>query len=207
YNQNLNEDSSSFELEESELPGMEKDWMIARKQSNGKYKVTLKYPDYFPIQRFCSDSKTRFKLQQAFDSKCNDVNAPIIEELVQLRSEKAKLLGKKCHSDHVLEVRVAKSSENVQTFLKTLSKQLQQLHDDDIKILLKLKEEYYIRIREEKEFGVDENLVKEYFPVNVVVQGALDIYQELLSLKCPTLQSVGQNDQSVSVNATITEYI
>ncbi|ETO32764.1 thimet oligopeptidase, partial [Reticulomyxa filosa] len=82
-------------------------------------------------------------------------------------------------------------------------------------ILLKLKEEeakakgqpfdnrltmydfrYYIRIREEKEFGVDENLVKEYFPVNVVVQGALDIYQELLSLKCPTLQSVVQKDQS-----------
>lgn len=39
---------------------------------------------------------------------------------------------------------------------------------------------YYIRKAEELEFKVDYETVKQYFPLNVVTAGLLQIYQDLL---------------------------
>ena len=36
---------------------------------------------------------------------------------------------------------------------------------------------------EEKEFNLDHQVIKEYFPLDVVTKGLLDIYQLLLQLK------------------------
>jgi thimet oligopeptidase len=41
---------------------------------------------------------------------------------------------------------------------------------------------YYIRKAEELEFKVDYETVKQYFPINVVTTGLLQIYQDLLGL-------------------------
>ncbi len=42
---------------------------------------------------------------------------------------------------------------------------------------------YYDNAFVEKTLGLDDNLVKEYFPVDVVVPAILEIYQELLGVK------------------------
>lgn len=47
---------------------------------------------------------------------------------------------------------------------------------------------YYIRKAEEKEFKVDYETVKQYFPMNVVTAGLLQIYQDLLGSVLPLLQ-------------------
>ncbi|XP_030851845.1 thimet oligopeptidase isoform X1 [Strongylocentrotus purpuratus] len=42
---------------------------------------------------------------------------------------------------------------------------------------------YFMNMSEEKRYSVDHNKLKEYFPLEKVIQGSLDIYQELLGLK------------------------
>ena len=96
---------------------------------------------------------------------------------------------------------MAKNPENVKSFLETLSSQLQTLWKKEREVILKYKEEdfkamgrkfngeinaedfwYYITLIQEKEFSVDQEQLKEYFPIDVVTKGLMDIYQRLLGL-------------------------
>ena len=51
---------------------------------------------------------------------------------------------------------------------------------------------YYDRIFVEKTLDLDDNLVKEYFPVDVVVPVILEIYQELLGVTFVEIKNDGK---------------
>ncbi|KAE8294699.1 Thimet oligopeptidase [Larimichthys crocea] len=93
--------------------------------------------------------------------------------------------------------------EGAQTVLdlEELARKLKPLGDEERSVILKLKEKecqkrnlpfngelhawdtrYFMTQVEETQYAVDQNLLKEYFPMEVVTQGLLDIYQELLCL-------------------------
>ena len=97
------------------------------------------------------------------------------------------------------EVKMAKNPENVKSFLETLSPKLQTLWQKEREAILRYKEEefkamgrefngkinkedfwYYITTIQEKE--LDQEQLKEYFPIDVVTKGLMDIYQRLLGL-------------------------
>ena len=159
----------------------------------------------------------------------------ILKELVDLRAQKASLLGFNTHADFVLEMNMAKSSKMVATFLGTalgcggeerahalgrvcctqpraltlpvmvfldeLAEKLKPLGEKERAVILDLKKKecekrglefdnrinawdmrYYMNQVEETKYSVDQNLLKEYFPMQVVTTGLLAIYQELLGL-------------------------
>nr|AYE67184.1 thimet oligopeptidase [Scatophagus argus] len=201
FNKNLNEDTTSLSFSRDELGGLPEDFLSSLEQDGDKLKVTLKYPHYFPTMKKCFVPETRRKLEEAFNSRCKEENSAILKELVELRAQKSSLLGFSTHADFVLEMNMAKSGKKVANFLEELACKLKPLGDEERSVILTLKEKecqkrnlpftgelhawdtrYFMTQVEETQYAVDQNLLKEYFPMEVVTQGLLDIYQELLGL-------------------------
>ncbi|XP_069042319.1 thimet oligopeptidase [Lepisosteus oculatus] len=202
FNKHLNEDTTSLSFSREELGGLPEDFLSSLEtDEDGKLKVTLKYPHYFPTMKKCHVPETRQKMEEAFNSRCKEDNSEILKELVELRAQKCALLGFFNHADFVLEMNMAKSSKQVAVFLDELAQKLKPLGQEERAVILKLKEKecekrgpkfdgqihawdtrYYMTQVEETQYAVDQNLLKEYFPMEVVTQGLLDIYQDLLGL-------------------------
>lgn len=191
---------------------------VSNKQANffqslqndeGKCKVTMQYPHFFPASKKAKNPETRRRLETCYQSRCMVENTKILEELVELRHQQAELLGYANHASYVHELRMAKSPENVTKFLSELAAKLQPLWSEEKAELLALKAQeckdhdwefdgklnfwdmkYYCNLIEETKYSVDQQKLKEYFPLHKVTQGLLKIYQELLCLKFQIVENV-----------------
>lgn len=218
FNKNLNEDMTSLSFTRDELGGLPEDFLSSLEKDGEKLKVTLKYPHYFPTMKKCFVPETRRKLEEAFNSRCKEENSAILKELVELRAQKSSLLGFTTHADFVLEMNMAKSGKKVASFLEELARKLKPLGDEERSVILKLKEKecqkrnlpfrgelhawdtrYFMTQVEETQYAVDQNQLKEYFPMEVVTQGLLDIYQELLGLSFEQVQGAAVWHPDVSL--------
>jgi len=202
FGKNLNEENTILEFTEEQLSGLSDDFIKSlEKGSSGKLQVSLKYPHYFPCMKKARNPETRKTMETAFNSRCKKENSAILEELVKLRDQKAKILGYPSHAAFVLEMRMAKSPEVVAEFLTSLAKKLQPLKAEERTLFLQYKAEesekygypndqkinnwdlrYFMNMAEERKYAIDHEKLKEYFPMSVVTEGLLKIYQDLLGL-------------------------
>ncbi|KAJ3222122.1 hypothetical protein HDU81_010135 [Chytriomyces hyalinus] len=204
FSKNLGEENTKLFFDKAELDGLPADFIdrLTKREEDGKFEVSLKYPDAVPVLKLCHVDTTRAAMEAAFNSRCKDTNAEILDKLVKLRHEQALLLGFPNHASYILDVRMAKTPETVQTFLNTLNQKLQPLLDHDMKALLAIKEKtklarnepfdgklhpydmsYYINLIELEQYQVDHEALKKFFPLHVVTKGLFEIYQKLLGLR------------------------
>uniref|UniRef100_A0A671SWA7 Thimet oligopeptidase-like n=1 Tax=Sinocyclocheilus anshuiensis TaxID=1608454 RepID=A0A671SWA7_9TELE len=183
FNQNLNEENTVLLFSQEDLVGLAESYVNGlEKAEDGWYKVTLAYPHYFPLMKRCHVPETRRKMEMAFHSRCKDVNTAILEQLIELRARLAKLLGFSSHANYVLEMTVAKNSENVARFLDELYKRLRPVGEQERQYLLSLKRADC----ERRGLAFDGQLHAwdmPYYMNQVVTEGLLNIYQDLLGLR------------------------
>uniref|UniRef100_A0A8C4ZZ37 Thimet oligopeptidase 1 n=1 Tax=Gadus morhua TaxID=8049 RepID=A0A8C4ZZ37_GADMO len=201
FSKNLNEDTTRLGFTREQLGGLPEDFLGSLEVEGAMLQVSLKYPHYFPTMKKCWNPETRKALENAFNSRCQQENSSILKQLVSLRGQKSALLGFSTHADFVLEMNMAKSGQKVAGFLEDLGRKLRLLGEEERAVLLQLKEKecekrglafdgqlhawdtrYYMTQVEELHYAVDQNQLKEYFPMEVVTEGLLAIYQELLGL-------------------------
>ncbi|KAM9841050.1 neurolysin, mitochondrial [Aulostomus maculatus] len=202
FNKNLNEDNTSLVFSERELDGLADSYLNGlEKTADGRYRVTLEYPHYHPLMKRCHNPETRRKMETAFHSRCQEENTVILEQLIQLRAKVADLLGYSSHANYVLEINMAKSVSNVSDFLDQFHETLKPIGIKERKYILALKKReclmkgldydgqinawdlpYYMNQVEQCKFAVNKDKLVEYFPLDVVTEGLLGIYQELLGL-------------------------
>ena len=198
YNVNLNNYKDELVVAREELDGLGETYINRLERTkDGKYIVTLKYPDYNPFMSSAKSEKARKALQEKFARRGGKENVKLLEDTVELRRKQAALLGFKRYPDYVLPVRMAKNYETLEAFLKNLQKEVTPLAQDEMKAYLKLKEEttgqqademtawnlpYWSNQYKKKYYQVDDDKIKEYFPADKVISGMFEVFGNLFGI-------------------------
>jgi Zn-dependent oligopeptidase len=149
--------------------------------------------------KFSKNRNLRKQMFLGFGSKAfkdNEFNnEQNVLEIVKLRLERAQLLGFESHANFVLEERMAKSIDNVETFLDDIldkslpvaKKEIEELkafalESDNLNDFQKWDKAYYTEKLKQKTFDLDEETLKPYFELNQVIKGMFDITSKLFNL-------------------------
>jgi len=112
---------------EEDLKGLTEGQLAAAKEAadgmenaKGKYAFTIHLPSMEPFLQNCQNRELRKELWTAYSTRCLDgshSNKKIINEIVNLRLEKAKILGFDNYANYVLDDCMAKNADNVYELL------------------------------------------------------------------------------------------
>eukprot|EP01095_Lingulamoeba_sp_RSL-Kostka_P012910 TRINITY_DN5214_c5_g3_i1.p1 TRINITY_DN5214_c5_g3~~TRINITY_DN5214_c5_g3_i1.p1 ORF type:complete len:663 (+),score=254.49 TRINITY_DN5214_c5_g3_i1:1-1989(+) len=219
FQKNLNEDKTTVEFMGEDLEGMSDDFksglkVIKEYKHDTVYEVTMKYPHLFPILKNATKASTRETMELANARKVNETNVPILEKIIKLRQQEAELLGYPNHCGYILEIRMAKDLETVKSFLEELREKLIPKANEELEVLGQLKEKtendsnilshyfrYYHEMNLKENYSVDEDTIKNYFPIEKVIQGMLEVYEVLFSVKFTKIDNPHVWHEDVSMYA------
>lgn len=198
------------------------------KNQEGKWLFTLDYPSYVPFMTYAENRSLREKMYRAFTSKAfkNDEldNQGVVKKIVQLRHERALLLGYQSHADFVLEKRMAETPAKVSDFLGYILEKALPAGKRDVAEVAKLAKEdnveelqrwdfgfYGEKLKKEK-YAVDDELLKPYFSLDNVIGGVFLTANKLFGLSftertdipvyhedVKTYEVKNENDEHVSI--------
>ena len=98
--------------------------LAAKEQGKEGWLFTLHAPSYGPFLTYADNRELRRQMYMAKNTLCTGTDATgnedIVRQLVNLRRERAQLLGYKTFADYVLKERMAESADNVYRLLDQL---------------------------------------------------------------------------------------
>ena len=207
FGQNVLQDVNEFELvvgaaeDISGLPDSVLNAARSEAESRGKsgqYVFTISRSSITPFLQYADSRSLREKLYRAY-TDCGTMttdNHPVIQEIIEHRAERAKILGFGSHADFMLDDRMAKTPEAVKGLLDRVwtpcqdkvAKEAQDLQsriqEDGGNFELQPWDWWYYteKIRQER-FDLDEEAVKPYFKLENVRDGAFEVARKLYGIK------------------------
>ncbi len=200
FSQNLLDATNAYELiieDEKDVKGLpSSDIEAAKEEIDGKrvYKFTLQMPSYLAYMTYGPNRKYRKELSRAYSTRAPK-NAEVIDQILALKNEKAKLLGFESYAQYALETRDADKEEDVIAFLNDLANaalpqaknELAELKafakkTDGITDLAGYDVAYYSEKLKKEKFDFDDTMTKPYFEQEKVLNGLLDIVSELFDV-------------------------
>ena len=186
----------------------------AKEQDKEGYIFTLQYPSYIPFLTYADNRELRKEMAIAAGKKAfqdNEFNnEKIVLEIVNLRQERANLLGYKTHAHFVLEERMAVSPEKVIDFSNNLlekakpaaKKEFENLEKfaknlDGIYELQKWDGAYYSEKLKKELFDLDQEILKPYFKLENVIDGVFEIANRLYDLNFEEVSNIDKYHEDV----------
>ena len=137
FSQNLLDATDAWTLDvedESKLQGLPQNALALAKKTAEEagiegWRFTLQGPSYIPFISYCGDRELREKIYSAYVTRASETgpkagefdNGPLIDEILELRDEKAKILGFEHYAAYSLETKMAQDAVEVENFLMQLA--------------------------------------------------------------------------------------
>ena len=193
-------------LAEDELAGLSESNIELLKQYGQQRELdqpvaTLDFPSYLAIMTHAEHRELREELYKAYTTRASDQseqtefdNTALIEEILSLRQEMAKLLGFNNYAELSLASKMAPSVEAVDEFLRDLAeharapatKEIAELKaiaaEDGIDELKPWDSSYYSEKLKMQQFNLSQEALKPYFPAPKILQGLFSVVYRLYDI-------------------------
>lgn len=217
FNDNLLDATNDFFLfieHESELSGIPDDALHAAREAAVKdpsisapgWKFTLHAPSYLPVMQYADNRTLRENMYRAYATRASEIdslahgasswdNMPLINQILQLRQEEAKMLGFDCYAEVSLTPKMADSPKQVLNFLNELAAKARPYAERDLaelkqfaatKLGLEKLESWDLAYASEKlrmeRYAFSDQEVKRYFPESKVLPGMFKLVEALYGI-------------------------
>jgi len=169
------------------------------------HQITLKMPCYLPVMQFAENGALREKVYRAYVTRASDQaedearrfdNTGVIEKILALRQEEARLLGYGNFGEVSVVPKMAQSPDEVLHFLRDLARRARPFAEKDLADLRAFARDalgiadpqawdwpFISEKLKEARYAFNEQEVKQYFPAPKVLAGLFKIVETLFEVQ------------------------
>lgn len=204
FSENVLKSTESYKLtvtDEEDLIGLPEDFKkraCTTQEGQTVWQFGLDYPSIFPFLKNAAKEELRETMYRAYNSRATQGdfnNQKIVKEIVQLRLQKAQLLGFQNYAEYTLQNRMTKTPSTVFSFidqLKQASKAKALAELDELKALKQQTTNsdlqpwdvaFYTEKLKKQKFDFEEEKLKPYFSLESVQKGLFQTAEKLYQLQ------------------------
>lgn len=184
--------------------------------NKGPWKLSLQPHIIKSFLEYCPDHNVRWNVWQADVRKCSRQadkqydNSVFLEEIRYSRRLQAKILGYESFMDMSMETKMAGTVKNVKNILLRLNESAKAAQDNEIANLQAYAEKsgyhrkleiqdvaYYRRKQLTDLYDFNEDVIREYFPLNKVFSNMIKLSEKLFNIKIVERPSVNRWHEDV----------
>jgi oligopeptidase A len=226
FSKNLLDATNEYELiieneeDVKEIPTS--DLALAKQEKDGKtvYKFTLQMPSYIAYMTYGTNRKLREELYKAYNTRAPQ-NSELIDKILVLKDEEAKILGFKNYAQLSLATKSAKDENDVVSFLMDIATKSKQAGNKELEELKAFAKEYgfddqlqsydltyYSEKLKKAKYDIDEEEYRPYFEKKSVLKGFFDFLNEVFGIEFSSVDVPTWDDKvdvyNISRNGKVT---
>lgn len=183
----------------------------AQEENCTGYVFGLDQPTYVAVLTYAKNQAMRRIFFKAYGTRASDQsdydqnkfdNTPLIQEILQKRYELAQLVGFKDFAAYSLSTKMAKELHRVRHFLELLKVQVKNITIEDVQAVKDFASTsgytndlepwdmaYFVQMRQQALFSIDQEALRVYFPLSKVMQGVNQLLQALYGLNLAKIEN------------------
>lgn len=194
-------ENDKLELNTKDTNGIPANILNSFEKYNDGYKIKMNKNNYNLCMKYIINSDTRKKIESYYSNRHNNLVDDICKYAV-LKDKHAKLLSYKSSSDYKSAIQMTKNSDNIKRFLTELLIKLDNRYKKEIDTIQKIAKKfghngqltswdmsYYIN-KWKQEYGINDQIIKQYFEINATIDKIFKIYESLFDIKFSKLKNV-----------------
>jgi oligopeptidase A len=207
---------SKLIIDPDELAGLPESAMALAKQTAEQrdqqgWLLTLEFPSYYPVMTYADQRVLRKELYEAYATRASDCgphagqwdNSEVMEQILALRHEQAQLLGYNNYAERSLARKMARSPEEVMSFLTDLAERSKAQAKQELADLTQFAREnyavdkleawdigYYSEKLRQHRHAISQEELKPYFPETRVIPGMFAVVERLYGIRIQPVEGV-----------------
>ena len=195
--------------DEAELAGLPESALQAAKQSAESkdlkgYRFTLEIPSYLPVMTYCENRTLREEMYHAYATRASEQgpnagkwdNSKVMEEILTLRVELAKLLGFDTYTALSLATKMAENPQQVLDFLDNLAERAKPQGEKELQELKNYCEKefgvtelapwdvgFYSEKQKQHLYAINDEELRPYFPEDRVIFGLFELIKRIFNIR------------------------